>query len=56
MRTGLTLSFNFCHANCSVQKYFFNEIAKNCVVKSMSKENNAKEPARPDANLNRYMT
>ena len=56
MRIGLTFSFNFCKANCSVQKQFLNEIAKNCITKGMSKENNAKEPSRPDANLNRYMT
>ena len=44
MRTGLTFSFNFCHANCSVQKHCLNEIAKNCIIKGMSTENNAKNP------------
>jgi len=32
-----------------------NEIAENCIIKGMSTENNAKKPARQDANLNRYM-
>ena len=56
MRIGLTLPFNFCHANCSVQKHCLNEIAKNCVIKGMSTGNNAKKPPRQNANLNRYMT